>query len=602
MDLIFIEEVGQIDEALRLLSQANKIIAFSPMVLYALEKRGASFSIPEDYYSRDDLQKEWVNYFNLSKTIMTEVDRVLCDKTDKFAGYGDIKPLAFNAQMFFNMFRQIVMDIYILKAIFEKEKPGKVYYPQNQEDKLTYRLYYDEESVVSHLTPLFAEGSFIAESYPWHDRKKKDETVEKGRPSLSRLLKGMIWQLRDIFSVISKGPGIMVLHGGYDIDYILPLLRKKGYKIRYFEKILKRYQLKSRHGYYNLCFGENSKGLLQYFEYKGINFFFLVKSRLEFYLNQVFPAYLGMYSDIKNILKNSQSKLVLGGHSPSRVYENILCASAKELGIKVLSFQHGGYGERFNHILHINDFDNPMNDYFFVWGSGVREYAQRYGLNRVKIVPVGSAWMDSLVMRKKSNMVKKDHRKTVLYVPTSLRIRPKMRMLPGEYPDNYYFMLQRKIISDIASNDGIELLVKLHPSDKALNPIAELLREGQFNNCRVVSGPLKSLLPKADLVVSDFMSTVLIESLAMNKNIMFYIDQSAMLFEPEARTLLNEAAYCFDKLDNFLKAISVYAKKPEEFPLKDNKKFLAHYGTYLNDGRSAERAVESIEKVLSDIL
>ena len=308
------------------------------------------------------------------------------------------------------------------------------------------------------------------------------------------------------------------------------------------------------------------------------------------------------YGDMKDTLRKLQIKLLIGSHSPSRVYENILCVAAKESGIKTLSFQHGGYGERFNHMLHVNDFDNPMNDYFFVWGMGVKDYADKYGLKRIKIVPVGSAGIDGLCRRNKSVVRKDNRKKTVLYLPTSMRIKPKDRMLPGEFADNSYFLLQRKVICEVTKNKNIELLVKLHPNDEGINPISDFIKEVKINNCRRVKADIASLLPRVDLVISDFMSTALVQLLAMKKKAMFYIDQSAMLLEPEARASLEKAMYCFDNLGDFLKAISEYAAFPEKFPIKNNEEFLSRYGTYLNDGKSAERAVESIEKILSGVL
>lgn len=605
MNLIFVEETDHIEAALGALAEGpGKIIAFSPNAVYALERRGVKFNMPEDYYDNGILQKEWVKYFDLSKKIMSETDDLLRDKTASFSGRVDIRPLFFNAQMFLSIFRQIVIDIFILDNIFGKEKPGKVFFPRNPEDKLTYRLSYERESVISHLVPLFAKDRFEARDYEWRGRHKTEDPARPSGGSWRKFLKGIAARIPEAFLPKPGGPGLMVFYGGYDLGYVLPLLRRNGYNIYYFERFLECHQReKAPHaGYYELCFGKDGADLERHFEYRGINFFPAVKSRIEFYLNHILPEYLSMHDDMKEMLEKNRIRLLIGSHSPSRIYENILCAAARELGIKTVSFQHGGYGERFNHVLHVNDFDNPMNNYFFAWGIGVEDYARKYGLNKVKVVLTGSAWADGLASRKVLRRPKSGGRKTILYLPTALRVRPKDRMLPGEFAANTYFLLQKRIISELAKNENIELLIRLHSNDDGVNPIADFIKESGFRNLRVVKTDLSELLPKVDLVISDFMSTTLIHLLAMKKNVMFYVDRSAMLLEPEARSALDKAMYCFDRLEDFLRAVSEYASFPEKFPVKDNKEFMIRYGRHLNDGRGAERAVECIKKVLTGVL
>ncbi len=596
MNLIFLEEIEQIDSVAGLLKAGYRAVAFTPKVVHELEKKGIAYLRPEDYYDNDALQREWTGYYDLSWKIIRSLDDELLSKTDDFdLSKLKIRPLEANAQMFFNMFRQIVINIYILEKIFEKESPKKVIYPEEIPDKLTYRLYFEDESVVSYLVPIFAKiKGFEEGSFSWQKTVVLPGIKRSELPSIRKFIRESLLRVAGHFKHNPNKRSILVFHNGYDLNYIIPLLLKKGHKVIDFEAFLKNTKKVSERAYYHLVFSKDNN-YESLFEYRSVNFFPLVKTRLAFYLDNVLPGYISLKHDLEKLLKRSD--ILIGGHSPSRVYENILCALAKDRGIKVVSFQHGGYGERFNHILHVNDFDNPLCDYFLSWGEGVKRYAVKYNLNRIKIIPVGSAWLDSLAIKNHHEGSADDSIKTILYIPTSLRVKPRSRMLPGEYSDNTYYDLQKKIISSVAKDPNVKLLVKLHPGDEAVNPIIDFIKEANLNNCSIVYGELSRWFEGSDLVISDFMSTTLLVALSMKKNVFFYIDSTAMLLERDARAMIDKAAYTFTSINDFLGSISDYVDSPGKFPRKTGDEFIINYGTYMNDGQSGKRAVEAIEKI-----
>lgn len=600
MNLVLVEEAAQAPCVKKKFGEDYLYLAMTPGAMYALEKEKLEFRIPEDYYDNEKLQKEWPAYFDLSSFIISKVDDWALESLPGHLPHFSVRPLEANAQMFFNMFRQVVIAVFTLQKVFEKENPMKVAFPETDTDRLSYRLYFEFESLNSRLIPLLADNRFQFSSYSW----PRDTGLAAKSPVNRLSLRGLVRNRINKFlrkSRQGKGPALLVFHEGYDLEFVLPELRRRGISIIYFEDIAPDERTLGRAGYFDLLFG-NNPALIDLFEYNKVNFFQVVKPRLQYYLDNVFAGWSGTFDYFRRAIKSHNIAALVSGHSPSRVFENILCAAAKAEGAKIISFQHGGYGERFNHMLHVNDFDNPLSDYFLVWGRGVVDYARKYSLNRVKNVPVGSAWIDSLVNKAKTCSGRRERHGSVLYLPTSLRVRPKCRMLPGEYPDNSYYLLQKKIISTVCAVPGIDFSVRLHPSDREQNPIADFMRTAGLCNCRSVSGNLTEHLLEAGLVISDFMSTTLIQALGMGKKIMFYIDQSSMLLEPRARELLEKCSYCYDDVGEFLGAIADYARDDSKFPRKDDREFLLNYGTYIGDGKSAYRAAGVIENIMSGVL
>ena len=80
MNLIFIEEVEQISHAKRFFGTNTRIISLTPEVMYALEKEKILTSIPEDYYANSSLQEEWQAYYDLSKHLISEIDKSILER------------------------------------------------------------------------------------------------------------------------------------------------------------------------------------------------------------------------------------------------------------------------------------------------------------------------------------------------------------------------------------------------------------------------------------------------------------------------------------------------------------------------------------------
>ena len=172
MNLVFVEEPEQIACALAIAGNDSLLVAMAPNVMFALKKEKRSFVIPEDYYDNNDLQKEWHAYFALSNSIISRVDDWIVSYNGISFPNALIRPLEFNAQMFFNMFRQIVVSIFVLEKIFAKENPKKI----DGEGSLRIAVHSYDESKLK---------GFVKDTIPVTLSSSNGITYRPGKPTIS---------------------------------------------------------------------------------------------------------------------------------------------------------------------------------------------------------------------------------------------------------------------------------------------------------------------------------------------------------------------------------------------------------------------------------
>jgi len=67
----------------------------------------------------------------------------------------------------------------------------------------------------------------------------------------------------------------------------------------------------------------------------------------------------------------------------------------------------------------------------------------------------------------------------------------------------------------------------------------------------------------------------------------------------EAETLLRKRAICCPNVELLIKELTAYAESGLYKADVTNQEYLSSYGTFLNDGKSAERGVETVIEIIS---
>ena len=124
-----------------------------------------------------------------------------------------------------------------------------------------------------------------------------------------------------------------------------------------------------------------------------------------------------------------------------------------------------------------------------------------------------------------------------------------------------------------------ETTVKLHYKDKIENPIENFIINSNFTNVKVVKYcNFVELLNEADVIIIDCPTTVIIESLASCKNVI-YINLNIVKFTNEGETLLKESVLWIEKNKNWKndlqKSINKFDQLSKNNTIKNS--FMQHY-------------------------
>jgi hypothetical protein len=113
------------------------------------------------------------------------------------------------------------------------------------------------------------------------------------------------------------------------------------------------------------------------------------------------------------------------------------------------------------------------------------------------------------------------------------------------YDDIEYYQHLCEVITTLADVDGFDLICKFHPKDKIWNPLADELRSNTAVNV-YYQDSFSELLPEADVVLIDYPSTTLLDTLLAGK-LLVYLDIGWWLWMPEGKKRLENCVYWVDK-------------------------------------------------------
>lgn len=316
-------------------------------------------------------------------------------------------------------------------------------------------------------------------------------------------------------------------------------------------------------------------------------------------------------------MKNLKKSVVMTGGMMS---QNLVIARAcNRYSIPMVSTHRGGFLGYCYMPFH-DRYDMADADFYISGGAGATETFSkppdgarwRPERKRAKPVTLGMAWLDGLV-----DKYRKPQMTNITINSDGLNKRKKiMYVMPALMGDNCYIghvfhpeiwlsRFQVELISFLSRFQDVDVILKPPVKDRypqIRNPVFDWLNNQDFKNIKVYSEDtqLENIIDLADAFIIDSPSTPLLPLLCTDKPFLAYIDKSFFRLVPKAKELLAKRAILsetkgqfFDKLENFVKNIDWTVGKPV------NDEFLHHFGTHLNDGKSAERTAEFLFKLAS---
>lgn len=628
--IVFLENEQQAVDFL--LNHKNKfpnatIIALSPFAAYELEKRNISYKTPEDYCNQKELYALGIKNYEKVETLCKLLDSHIL-KHNSFVRKYDLTPAFYNFYSIKMLYDGITIRLYQLFEIIKKESPELVFYYKNKEKSIRVQntsepllpdnkesIYVDLLGFLSNkieLIPLPTpqlEMKSASNSTLYKTLKSKIKNLLISNSFISKLL-FKFKKLKFISKKSSENAPILLFGGGYNWNSCLSFFSSYGLGPVLSLKDDSRYWYGHIPATYNsiqlLEEIKKDKNLREFFIHSGIDFFPLLEEQLKFIINESTWSCIRAYEYTESLSKNYGIKLILSSTFTSSTSKAIAKAAHKN-NLPVFLWQHGNYGYHYSPMSIYQNIIYP--DVFFTFGDGVtKKYKEEGEKYHTELVSIGSGALDTLFSRIKEkkdlhNKLNLDpNKKIILYASTNFYRNHLYVTFSPFFSDINFWKTQKKILNVLLTHSDYNVIIKLHGNlNYGESPIKNYVNENKFSNCAFFSGErdLADLIPFADILIIDFPSTTLLQSLTTSKSI--FTTTEHLEIDDGAKKLLKKRAYCFDKTDELVNNLKIYLEKgPATLPTVDlnNREFLKMYGTHLDDGKSAERAVEFLNKTI----
>ncbi len=614
-------------------------LAVTPQAAWALRSGGISYYKLEDFYDAWSKCEAAQQVLEVENAWVEWIDDFLKTRVQLFREH-KFRP----ARMHYRSLKILVDQLYwvacSLQLINTTLKPGAVIAWPQEPPPPDFYLWY-KGSVLSLIMPAWIRQSGLELlTPPLSGGNRKDRVAPLLKPTVmmsfrQRLMAALPRRYRShllaarrqaqqfkteglwpTFLSISNRRNltkIVAIKSGYDIEPLYLALRDRGLHLvdgSSWGAHLARFKAQDINFemQLGLAWDEASKQneLWQPFMMSGLDLQQIVQSRLRYWWTTVIPQLWGAYQQALEVLRTSAPGCVITTHAgPEEVG---FLHAAGQLDIPRIIYQHGGFVGSSEHILWENT-DLANADWEFVYGEGVADYLnqrrQLYHDHRAQPVALGSSRLDTLlakhhprqVQQVRSKLRIKPEKPMILYIPTMLRGHLSY-LCCCDYPDVSYFELQVQVIQLFQRFKDFCFIYKSFV-DAVKNPIHQFIRNSGSNILDITSPRLTKLMWAADAIIVDFPSTGLLEVLLTDKPLIIYADHRALRMLSEAKQMLRKRATLAETPEEFLQQIEQFLDKGDFASVQNpDTSFLRAYGTFLNDGCSAERAATAIKAII----
>ncbi|KYK25276.1 hypothetical protein AYK26_02230 [Euryarchaeota archaeon SM23-78] len=339
----------------------------------------------------------------------------------------------------------------------------------------------------------------------------------------------------------------------------------------------------------------DKKGFKESFEYQGVSFYDLIRSRLK----KIFLTYAWYIADVyaitKAVIEKEKPQVVLVDHEKN-YYGRALISEANFRNIPSLCFEGEQIFDNYMYLTQIpikeilnkkSPLWRPITNKKFLWGEYTREWYQKknyFPKQNLKII--GAPKYDFLKSLGKKNL--QEIRRKYKAKKEERLITVITRAKPWE---NEYLSMIFKSLRDIKN---LNIIVKMHPRDPILNKktIEKIIK--RFNiNARVSRYENSSRLIHASDLVITYSSTLVYECITLNKKLVLV----GLGTDPTHTYIREGFIKPYKDLSEVRKGVRACLFKNKGMNASLRKKFIRKY-LYSDDGKASERAVAEIKKFL----
>ncbi|MBA7541017.1 hypothetical protein ES705_33323 [subsurface metagenome] len=323
------------------------------------------------------------------------------------------------------------------------------------------------------------------------------------------------------------------------------------------------------------------------FTFENIDFYPLLKSRIEKMVYEGITKGFSIYKKATEYVQKFRPEAVLFAIASCSEYWFFL-QSFKKNGIPVICWQHGSKG--FYNCRGTPETELLYTDYFFSFGKGLTETYLKFKKEyNFQPIPIGGSTMD-----KTENIDKLE--KYIAYVTTNYYQNNLYFSVFPDYSDIKIYYIQRQIVHYLETLQDEKITFKLHPNLSYRTPPLEIINE----NIKIVRNKknFAEILPNCKLIIIDFPSTIFLQSAVTDKAI--FCLTNLIELKQEALVLMKKRAVCAEIPEKLIKKLDDYLKTGNYPADVNNREFIKKYGTYLDDGKSAERAANKVLEVIKE--
>lgn len=590
MTIALVENEEEVELLQKRMNRAKILwIALEPFCIPKLEEDGLQYRIIEDLFDKKELFERVSLVSEKKIEALSKLTNRWIKKNYPHVAKANLSILEYSYYYLTILFDGIFSRIFILNKILSSIKPKKVFICKRKcpESKSLEFPWDPDESIWAYCAEIL-QDSMRCE---WNIVEYGEETALMAKEKdLKKIIRTSMPYLYNILERV-KGEGlreglrfrngkkIVALDSGYQWKFTESLFKEKGYRIFFLHKDINSYQqTECDHDH----IGEI--GMENLLNYQGTNVLPLVRDKLNKIIGLSMKYFVKDYEKAIKIFKRIKPKAVLFSviTTPDRW---VVLKAARSLNIPIFCWGHGASGQaeytkqKTNELL--------ICDFYFTQGEGSQETYSGYKDFHFVPIPAGFSTLDRL-----SEMMRDVHLKPnydFIYVTTNYyQNKFHLSFFPGLF-DNELFMIQRRII-DFLQKLNMTSLLKIVPTSH-FKPF--LYRQFRSRNIVVEDkGSFSDLLPHAKAIIIDTPTTVLLESLTTEKPV--FVLTKFIKLTPQADEFLRRRAVCCSNEEDLVEAIRDYINMGKYDADVDNEDYLKAFGTYKNDGKSAERIVQYV--------
>lgn len=623
-NLFLVEHSSHVDDLLRRnMRNKGEWIALGTGAMYALKKEGIPYKIPEDFFSNEEMGKLCFSYHDKLEKFCNCMDEVLYGKHPELRVW-DMHPFLFHVFSLTMLVDAMVSRIFQLRAILNAYPNYKLwvhrtsFYPWGEYDI----SFSNKETLWGHILSLpgwnrdieFLEEPKAAILYSLPKRlllklkKIPDYLLQIVKDFIRKtfILNNWIINLRLIDTkrlgnlARRRTRGFLLLHGGfYNWRWVVPLLWDKQWGVIFTnDEMFKGDSIRGGQAAFRYLddFVRGNPDVSHLFEACGISFYSLLRERLAWILENSFSQCKNIVARCGEVIRRCNVKAVLTSNTPAFT-GHALAQACRYFHLQVIRWQHGFMVAQNGRINQLNEFNDVMtSDVVFTFGRAATQAHELY-IHKfpAKVISIGSSSLDKIrEIRKRRKEISK---RTILYVTTSYYRNQWYCGFCPPFSDRYLLKDQIMIMESlerIVNKYEAKVTVKLSRVSLSDLPLANEF--SSLFRVVVVSPNFTQLMYENDIIIIDAPTTTVLEAVATRKTV--FVLMNHIRYPDNARMLLQKRAVCADSVEELMSQLQGYIEQGIYPADVDNDEYLREYGNYLNDGKSAQRALNKVLEIV----